>query len=161
MLHALIALLMLISTNAGAWLGGTLLPARWRVPLDGGAVLCDRQRWLGQHKTWAGLITGLLSCGAVALCVRRPFLLGVAFGALSLAGDCASSFVKRRLRCRPGAELPLLDQLPEALAPLLVLARPLGLSWLESLAIAAIFMLLDLALVRARHSRPPDELPDR
>lgn len=155
MLHPAVALLLAFVTNTAAWLAGHLVPARWRLPLDGGASLWDRQRILGNHKTWAGLIAGLLACGVVAMLLRQPFLLGAAFGALSLAGDCASSFIKRRLRILPGAEIPLLDQLPEALVPLLVLAHPLGLSMAAVLAVAAVFALADLALVELRHARQP------
>ncbi len=70
-----------------------------------------------------------------------------------LAADAASSFTKRRLRLSPGAEVPALDQLPEALLPLLVLARPLGVSLLEAVGIALIFLCLDLAARPLRHSR--------
>lgn len=151
MFHALGALLLVLVTNAAAWLGGQLLPTNLRVPLDGGALLADRRRVLGDHKTWAGLIMGALACGAAAMLLRRPFQLGASFGVLSLAGDGASSFIKRRFGLPPGAEVPALDHLPEALVPLLVLARPLGLSWLEAIAVAAAFAILNLAFVECRH----------
>ena len=101
----------------------------------------------------------MLACGVVARLLQLPLLLGVAFGSLWLAADTATSFIKRRLRLQPGAEIPVVDQLPEALVPLLVLSRPLGsLSLIESLTIALVFLLLDLAVMRLRH---PSDGSDR
>ncbi len=94
----LIALVFLMTANVAAWAAGRLIPRRWRVPLDGGATLADGSRLLGDHKTWAGLIAGTLACAAVSGLLQRSLLLGAAFGLLSLTGDCASSFIKRRLR---------------------------------------------------------------
>ena len=129
------------------------MPISWRAPVDGGAILADRERIFGDHKTWGGLIAGAIACGAVALLLQRTFLLGFAFGVLSLAGDCGSSFVKRRLRLRPGMDVPLLDQLPEALIPLLVLARPLGLRPDQCVIVVLLFSLLDFSASRLRRAR--------
>ncbi len=106
---------------------------------------------LGEHKTWRGLAVGALACGVVARVLQHPLALGIAFGLLALAADAAASFVKRRLRLQPGTEIPSLDQLPEALVPLLVLSRPLGLGLIASLAIAFVFLLLDVAVTQLRH----------
>jgi hypothetical protein len=119
--------------------------------LDGGATLADGTRVLGDHKTWRGLIVGALACGMVAWLFQLSPLLGIAFGTLSLAADTASSFIKRRLRLPLGTEIPGLDQLPEALVPLIVLGRPLGLRLIESVTVTLVFMLLDLAAIRLRH----------
>ncbi len=81
-------------------------------------------------------------------------MLGMAFAALSLAADAASSFVKRRLRLAPGAEVPALDQIPEALLPLLVLAKPLGISVAAAFAVAVAFLCLDVVTVKLRHPSP-------
>jgi CDP-2,3-bis-(O-geranylgeranyl)-sn-glycerol synthase len=145
-----VGLLLVIVTNTAAWAAGRLIPTPWRVPVDGGAVLADHERVLGDHKTWGGLIAGAVACGAVTQLLQRTFLLGAAFGILSLAGDCGSSFIKRRLRLRPGMEVPLLDQLPEALVPLVSLARQLGLHPAQCLIVALEFSLLDFAAGRLR-----------
>jgi CDP-2,3-bis-(O-geranylgeranyl)-sn-glycerol synthase len=150
---AWVALLLVIVANATAWAAGRLIPISWRAPVDGDAILADHERVLGDHKTWGGLIAGVIACGTVALLLHRTFLLGVAFGALSLTGDCGSSFVKRRLRLRPGVEVPLLDQLPEALIPLLVLAHPLGLRADQCVIVVVVFSLLDVAASRLRSPR--------
>jgi len=147
----LTALLLLIVANSAPWAAGRWLSGYWRAPLDGGARLADGTRVLGDHKTWRGLSAGVLACAVVAWLFHHSPLLGAAFGALSLAADVVSSFFKRRLRLRPGTEIPGVDQLPEALIPLLVLSRPLGLSLVEGCAIALVFLLLDLAAMRLRH----------
>jgi hypothetical protein len=147
-----VALSLVIVANVAAWAAGHFIPQRFRVPLDGGAVLADRERVLGDHKTWAGLIGGTVACGAVALLLQRSFRLGALFGVLSLMGDCGSSFIKRRLRLCPGTVVPALDQLPESLVPLLALRPQLGLNTTESVVIALVFSLLDFATTRVRHS---------
>jgi CDP-diglyceride synthetase len=145
------ALLLVVIANVAPWMTARCFFGRWRAPLDGGATLPDGSRLLGDHKTWRGLIVGTLACAGAARLLQYPLLLGIAFGLLSLAADGASSFIKRRLQLRPGAEIPGLDQLPEALVPLLVLSGPLGLQLTDSVVIALVFLLLDLAAVRLRN----------
>ena len=147
------ALLLVIVANVAPWAAGRYFPRYWRAPLDCGATLADGTRVLGEHKTWRGLVAGALTCGVVARLLQHPLSLGIAFGLLSLTADTAASFVKRRLRLQPGTEIPGLDQLPEALVPLLVLSRPLGLGLIASFAIAFAFLLLDLAVTRLRHPK--------
>ena len=63
---------------------------------------------------WTRRIVALL---LVIVANISPCALGAAFGVLSPAADAATSFAKRRMRTAPGAELPLLDPLPEASPP--------------------------------------------
>lgn len=149
--HALAALLLVIVANVAPWAAGRYFSGYWRAPLDGGATLADGTRVLGDHKTWRGLVIGALACGLVARLLQYPLLLGVAFGVLSLAADATTSFVKRRLRLHPGAEIPGVDQLPEALVPLMLLSRPLGVDLSESVVIGLVFLVLDLLSMRLRH----------
>jgi CDP-2,3-bis-(O-geranylgeranyl)-sn-glycerol synthase len=106
---------------------------------------------LGSHKTWRGLIAASFACGVAAQFLRLGFALGVAFGTLALLGDATSSFFKRRLQLPPGAEVPGLDHVPEAILPLLVLSRPLGLRLVDTLIVATIFAVLDIAVTKVRH----------
>ena len=119
--------------------------------MDGGLTLADGTRALGDHKTWRGVVAGTLACGIAAPPMHYDFALGLAFGLLALFADAATSFVKRRLRLNPGAEVPGADQLPEALLPILVLSAPLGVSLLEAAVIAIVFLILDIAFTRLRH----------
>ena len=145
------ALLLVIIANVAPWAAGRWFPGRWAAPLDGGARLVDGTRVLGDHKTWRGVVAGALACGMAAPLLGHAVWLGLAFGTLSLLADAASSFVKRRCRVAPGGEIPGLDQLPEALLPLIVLSRPLGIGLWGSLAVGVVFLVLDLAVMRARH----------
>jgi len=111
-----LVLLMLANSApvAVSWLAGTR--AAW--PLDFGITLADGERLLGAHKTWRGLLAAALACGAAGPAMGLPALPCAGLGALAMAGDAISSFIKRRLRRGPGAWLPGLDQVPEAVLPL-------------------------------------------
>lgn len=146
----LIPLLLVVTANSAAWAAARIF-GHWAAPLDFGRTLRDGTRLLGTHKTWRGLIAAAVACGVAAHFLRLGFVLGAAFGTLALLGDAASSFIKRRLRLPPGAEVPGLDQLPEAILPLLALSRPLGLGLVECLIVAAIFAALDIAATKVRH----------
>ena len=95
----------------------------------------------------------MLACALVASLIGYSVGLGMAFAALALSGDALSSFIKRRMRLRPGAEIPALDQIPEALAALLPLARPLGIGVRGACMVTGVFLLLDLAAIPLRRGR--------
>lgn len=152
----LAALLMVIAANMAPWAAGRLLSRHLDAPLDCHACLPDGTRLLGDHKTWRGVLAGEIGCAVTGRLLGYSWVLGIAFAGLSLAADAASSFVKRRLRLAPGAEIPALDQLPEALLPLLVLAKPLGISVAAASAVAIVFLCLDVATVRLRHPAAAD-----
>jgi CDP-diglyceride synthetase len=140
-----------VTANTAAWAAARLLGTRWDAPLDGGRTLPDGTRLLGDHKTWRGLIAAVVACGMVAQLLELGLGLGAAFGAFALLGDAASSFVKRRLRIPPGSEVLGLDQLAEAILPLIVLQRSLRLSLMDILIVAAAFTVLDVAATTVRH----------
>lgn len=148
-----VALLLLCTANTAAWAAGRLFGRHWAAPLDMGLVLKDGQRLFGSHKTWRGLIAGAAASGWLAAALGLGFLLGAAFGATSMAGDALSSTIKRRLRREPGAEVPLLDQVPEAMLPLAVFGPALGLGFLAMAGVTLAFMLLDIAATGFRHRR--------
>jgi len=148
-----VALLLLCTANTAAWAAGRIFGKRWAAPLDFGMVLKDGQRLFGSHKTWRGLIAGAAASGWLAAALGPGFLLGAAFGATSMAGDALSSTIKRRLRREPGAEVPLLDQVPEAMLPLALFGPALGLGFLAMAGVTLAFTLLDVAATGFRHRR--------
>jgi CDP-2,3-bis-(O-geranylgeranyl)-sn-glycerol synthase len=83
------------------------------------------------------------------------WLVGAGVAALSLLGDLLSSAFKRRLGTAPGAGVPLIDQLPESLLPLVLLALPLGLNLTDVVVVVLVFALLNMAssLFRERRTR--------
>ncbi len=113
---------------------------RFAAPLDGGRLFWDGRPILGSHKTWRGFwFAGLGSL------VWTPFLpLAwwelplVAF--LTLVGDAATSFCKRRLGAPPGASRIVLDQFLEAALPTGYLFLRLDLALWQAVAIVVAFV---------------------
>lgn len=140
------AFVLLTAAHTAAWASGYLLGNRLAAPLDGGLKLIDGHRLLGAHKTWRGLIAAVLACALASALLGRSIRLGLSFGVLSMSGDAASSFLKRRLRLAPGANIPGLDQVPEALIPLVTLSGPLGIGVGGACGLTGLFVLADLAI---------------
>ncbi len=144
------ALTLVGVAHSAPWACGYLLGDRFAAPIDAGMMLSDGRRLLGDHKTWRGLIAAMLACALAGALLGYPVALGVVFAAVALAGDAASSFTKRRLRLAPGTECPGLDQIPEALAPLLALSGPLGIGVGGACILTVVFGIADLAAIPLR-----------
>ncbi len=135
-------LVLVIVANSAPVLARHVCGARFATPIDGGRVLRDGRPVLGRSKTWRGLVAGVLATAALAPLLGVRFELGLATGALALAGDLLASFVKRRRGYAPSARAPLLDTQPEVLLPAAVLRSAYDLSWLEVAAAALGFHLI-------------------
>jgi hypothetical protein len=147
------AFALLITANAVPVIVAKLARNRASLPLDFGRVMPDGERLFGSHKTWRGLASGIVACAVLAAYFDLPAWLGAGFAALSLIADACSSAVKRRMRLKPGSEVLGLDQLAEALVPLLVFSKPLGLQAGEIALVTAVFVALDAATAGLRHRR--------
>jgi len=147
------SMVLLIVANLMPWGLGRMCGERWAAPLDCGLTLADGRRLMGSHKTWRGLGAALVGCGLTAWALGIHWVLGVEFAALSMLGDAASSVWKRRRGRQPGEDDPGLDQLPEALVPLVALQGPLGLGWRQILLVTTGFAILNLISLRVRHPR--------
>ncbi|HJS91572.1 MAG TPA: CDP-archaeol synthase [Steroidobacteraceae bacterium] len=154
------ALVLLGAAHTAPWAAGYLLRDRLAAPIDAGMRLSDGRPVLGDHKTWRGLVAALLTCALAAALLGYAVSLGIAFAILALAGDATSSLIKRRVRLEPGAEFPGLDQIPEALAPLLTLATPLGIGVGAVWTLTGVFTLADLVAMPLRR-HPPDDVSDK
>jgi CDP-2,3-bis-(O-geranylgeranyl)-sn-glycerol synthase len=141
-------LLLLVAANSVPVLLSMMLQDRWASPIDGGRMLHDGQPLFGAHKTWRGLLAGTLAAGALGAGLSIGILTAAAVGFCALLGDLLSSFVKRRLRAQSGHDAPFLDQIPEALLPLLVLYQPLGLTTVSCAATIGAFVLLAMAAAK-------------
>lgn len=137
------ALALLVAANATPVVVAKLVGDLATFPLDFGHVMPDGERLFGSHKTWRGLLSGVLGCALVATILGLPLWIGAAFGFMSLFADAWSSCAKRRMHLKPGTEVFALDQLGEALLPLLVFAGPLSLDLWEVVLIILAFVLLD------------------
>ncbi len=152
-LDELHAFALLIAANATPVVVGKMARDRASLPLDFGRVMPDGERLFGSHKTWRGLASGILACVLLAIYFELPVWLGAGFAALSLFADACSSAAKRRMRLKPGSEVLGLDQLAEALVPLLVFAGPLGLQLSEIAGVTACFVVIDAATAGLRRRR--------
>jgi CDP-2,3-bis-(O-geranylgeranyl)-sn-glycerol synthase len=98
-------------------------------PIDGGRKFRDGRPLFGPHKTIRGFAFGLL-IGTFVGWVQEAYgpsvgfpqgsvVLGFALSLGALIGDLIGSFIKRRMNLKPGAHLPLSDQMDFVLVALL------------------------------------------
>jgi CDP-2,3-bis-(O-geranylgeranyl)-sn-glycerol synthase len=142
------SLLLLVTSQVTPVVLARALGPAWATPIDGRHRLADGHYIFGTHKTWRGLIGGTAATALVGSLLSAGFALGAAFGFLALVGDLASSFIKRRIGSSSGADLPFIDQLPEALLPMLSLYGALALDLRSLIGTALIFFVLDLLVTR-------------
>ncbi|MGB9631348.1 MAG: CDP-2,3-bis-(O-geranylgeranyl)-sn-glycerol synthase [Candidatus Methanodesulfokora sp.] len=77
-------------------------------PIDKGRNWIDGKRILGDHKTFRGLISGIVVGSVIGLIQLRP-IQGVLLSTGAMTGDLVGSFIKRRLDIPPGGNAILLD----------------------------------------------------
>lgn len=130
-------------------------------PLDFGYAL-NRKRVFGAHKTWRGLIFGVLAATLAFYLMQRagdfgfwivdlsevPLWVGSAMGFGALAGDALESTIKRQLDVAPGKSLFFWDQADFLIGALLVTTPYWVVFWLETLIAVAIVFLLTLVVQR-------------
>src|SRR5579883_646632 len=103
---------------------GTPVIAKWllgdhlALPLDGGARFLDGRPLLGHSKTIRGVVLAIVVTSLGAALIGLSAAVGALVGVLAMAGDLLSSFVKRRLGLIASSRATGLDQIPEALLPL-------------------------------------------
>jgi CDP-2,3-bis-(O-geranylgeranyl)-sn-glycerol synthase len=151
MIPILEALALVLWANGAPVLAGLLLGPRLAQPLDGGRSCNDGRPLLGHAKTWRGVGAAVLTTPLVAIVLGLAWWIGLIAALGAMSGDLASSFLKRRLGRLPSQPVWLLDQLPEALAPVLLLVPVLGLSPLQATVTVIAFSLIDLVLTPVLH----------
>jgi hypothetical protein len=137
---------MLVLANGAPVLAARLFGRRWSAPVDGGRLWRDGQPLLGRSKTWRGIVSGALMCGLYAWITGIGAVFGLAFGLLGLTGDIVSSFIKRRAGLASSARAIGLDQIPEALLPMLLAWLWLDLGWLIVAVVVVLFTLSNILL---------------
>lgn len=116
--------------------------------LDGGLEFFDHRPLLGPSKTVRGVLAAIAAAAIVAPLLGFSPRLGAVVGGFSMLGDALSSFCKRRLDIQSSAKATGLDQIPEALLPLLVVADPLSLSMGQIATITVAFFALETPMSR-------------
>jgi CDP-2,3-bis-(O-geranylgeranyl)-sn-glycerol synthase len=139
-------LLLMLAANGAPILLARILGDRWAWPVDFGLRLRDGRPLFGHSKTWRGIVAGLVTCAAAAALFGYGPGFGLLFGGASLFGDLCSSFVKRRLGIVSSGKAIGLDQVPEALLPLLVYRYVHGLGWGSIGALVLFFFVGSLIL---------------
>ena len=141
-------LLLLAAANSAPIAAKHLFGARWAAPLDGGLRFFDGRPVLGPSKTVRGLVAAVIVTALLAVLLGLPLAWGALIGALSMAGDALSSFTKRRLGIASSGRATGIDQIPEALLPLLAVQDAFALPWLHVAAITLAFFLLEMPMAR-------------
>jgi len=141
-------LFLLFVANGAPILLDKMLGDRYAWPLDGGRFFVDGRPLLGPSKTWRGVICAVLMTALAAEILGFSLALGVVAATGAMLGDLCSSFIKRRLGMRSSAMALGLDQIPEALFPLLLLRGTWELTNWDLLKLVIAFLVLELALSR-------------
>jgi hypothetical protein len=141
-------LLLLGVANGTPIIAKKLLKDRFAAPLDAGMRFPDGYPIFGKSKTLRGLLIAIACTALVASLVGLSWTTGAVLGAASMAGDLLSSFIKRRLGLPPHAQAFGLDQIPEALLPVLLLRAQLGLSVGDIALLVVAFVAVEIVLSR-------------
>jgi len=141
-------LILLTLANGAPVVAKKLFGARFARPLDGGLLFFDGRPWFGASKTLRGLALAILATVAGAPLLGLDWRIGLLVGVLAMAGDLASSFLKRRLGRPPSSRASGLDQIPESLLPLLACRDLLALSAADIAATVALFFFGEILLSR-------------
>jgi CDP-2,3-bis-(O-geranylgeranyl)-sn-glycerol synthase len=125
-----------------------LLQDRFRLPLDCGLILPDSEPLFGASKTFRGVVLSVLCTSGAAVLLHLDWSTGATIAAMSMLGDLFSSFIKRRVHLQPHAQVFGLDQIPEALLPLLVIKAQFNLTGLHITGLVLAFIVLEVVLSR-------------
>jgi hypothetical protein len=141
--------LVLLGVANGVPVVTTKLCKNWlTAPLDGGLQFFDGRPLFGASKSLRGIAASITITSLVGAIFGFEWSLGAALAGLSMLGDLGSSFVKRRMGLEVHAQALALDQIPEALLPLLVLQTSFGLAWGDIFFLVLAFVVLGLWLSR-------------
>lgn len=146
MLISLELFVMLVLANGAPVVAARILGQRWSAAVDGGRLWRDGRPLLGESKTWRGVVSGALACGLFALITGMGLLFGLLFGLLGLIGDMISSFIKRRAGLVSSARAIGLDQIPEALLPMVLAWYWLEVSGLAVAGVVGLFTVSNILL---------------
>ena len=141
-------LILLVLANGAPLAARTLVGDRWSAPVDGDRRFVDGRPIFGRSKTIRGAALAILATSAAAPWLGLEWRIGVVVGTLAMAGDLFSSFCKRRLGLPPSSPALGLDQIPEALFPLLAYKVLLPLPMSAIAVVVAIFFTGEVVLSR-------------
>lgn len=141
-------LVLLAIANGAPVVAKRIMGHRMAWPVDGGAVFYDGVRILGPSKTLRGLVVSVAATAVGAALMGLPWMEGALIAASAMIGDLFSSFVKRRMNVTPSDQLLGVDQIPEALLPVLQATGVMRLTIWDVAAIVAFFFVGELVASR-------------
>ena len=141
-------LFLLIVANGAPVLTHAIFKHNGNRPLDGGLILGDGQPLFGPSKTVRGIVASLLVTTLTAAAFTLPWYLGTVIAIGAMLGDLISSFTKRRLRMPSSSQALGLDQIPEALLPLLLLTPWIDIAAIDVVILVVAFVVLELVVSR-------------
>jgi CDP-2,3-bis-(O-geranylgeranyl)-sn-glycerol synthase len=150
-MHPLIVaqlLVLIIVANGTPVVAKKIMGDRLAQPLDGGARFIDGRPLLGASKTLRGVLLALVVTALVAPIIGIEWHVGLLVGAMAMAGDLFSSFVKRRMGLASSSQAMLLDQIPESLFPMLAGGGVYGLGAIDIGAGVVVFFLGEVVVSR-------------
>ncbi len=139
-------LLLLIVANGSPIVARNVFKDSFSFPLDAGRMFIDQRPVLGHSKTVRGLLFSVVLTGLAAYLVGMEARTGFYIAFFAMLGDLFSSFIKRRLNKPPSSMAPGLDQVPEALFPLLYCMSVFKLEWGQVFLIILLFIVIELFL---------------
>ncbi len=138
-------LILLVMANGAPIIARLLFGDCCTWPIDGGLKMPGGSRILGRSKTLRGLVAAVATTTALAPLMGIDWHWGAAIGGFAMLGDLLASFTKRRLGYPPSSQAIGLDQIPESLVPLLVIAPAFGLQpWSIFMIVLAFTVLVPL-----------------
>jgi CDP-diglyceride synthetase len=140
--------LLILSANGVPILTRHAVPAAWMKPIDNGRLFFDGKPLLGTSKTIVGLLAAMSITTLLAALMGLAWQTGLTIGSFAMLGDLFASFIKRRIGLPSSAMAPLLDQVPEALFPLLAYSLIEDINWSAVLIITVAFVIADLLMSR-------------
>ena len=141
-------LILLALANGTPVVAKKILGERFAYPLDGGIEFVDGRPLFGRSKTIRGVVLAVLATTAGAPLIGLDWGIGALVGCLAMVGDLVSSCLKRRMALSPSSRASGLDQVPEALFPLLACRHPLSLTMADIGITAALFFIGEVLLSR-------------
>jgi CDP-2,3-bis-(O-geranylgeranyl)-sn-glycerol synthase len=139
-------LFLLLVSNGTPVVANWILGKRFATPLDGGIGFVDGRPLFGRAKTIRGFALSVVATSASAPVVGVDWKIGALVGVAAMVGDLFSSFLKRRLGLAASSRATGLDQVPEALFPLLACGGELSLTFADIAVTTAIFIVGEIVL---------------
>lgn len=141
-------LMLLMLANGTPVIAKKVLGNRCSYPLDGNIRFADGRPLFGRSKTLRGVVLAILVTAAGASLIGLGWTIGLLVGSFAMAGDLVSSFLKRRLNLPSSSRASGLDQVPEALFPLLACRKLLSLEFTDIAVCVVIFFVGEMLLSR-------------